>query len=299
MSLSLLLKTIKDGETSKAEAQEAVESRLWSLEDDHGVNLKKALQSGRLKLSKGREVRPKGRTFRPSDLTYPYCERAKVAQLAGLIDLYDKAPTPRLQVTFDLGHAIHDIFQTYFWDIGQLKGTYKCTKCDKLYHDLISPEACPSGIKSHTRSFLKYKEVVYKHPDYLISGRCDGIIVTPEGERLVDFKSIANKADSTSDRQFTFEDLKESGPPDSHLVQLMLYMWISGIHNGHMFYIAKNTSQTLSFAVKYDFSILEPHLNRITELIIMANKLRQGEKVDLPATCSKADCPCESILSNQ
>lgn len=263
--------------------------------EEEGFSLKKYLQSGRLKLSRARTPYPQGKTFRPSSLSYPYCRRSKVAQLAGKIELYDKPPAPKLQLIFDMGHAIHDIIQGYFWDMGVLKGSYKCLKCDKIYHDLVSPDACPSGIKSHERKHLKYKEVRMVDEEHRINGRCDGIILVDGVEHLMDIKSIQNRTEKTPDQYFCFEDL-EDGPKSDHVVQLQLYMWISGIPNGHLLYVAKNTHMIKTFNIPYDFSILEPHLKEIEELIALAERWEAGEKIKLPDPCSRADCSCQELV---
>lgn len=290
MSLADILTTYKDD-------KEVVQiAPLQFIEKDaDGISLKGVLQRGRLKLGRAKSPRPQGISFRPSGITYGFCERLKIGQLAGLVTIYDKPPAPRLQLVFDVGHAYHNIIQDYFWQIGILKGTYRCSKCEKSYDDLVSPTECPSGKVSHNRA-LKYREVQLKAPDYLISGRCDGILVIEDEEHIMDIKTIANRTMTTSERQVCFEDLDQ--PKADHVVQLNLYMWMAKIYKGHLFYVAKNDHKIKSFAVPFQRTVIEPHLFRIREMIIKADQLKDGTLKELPTPCGDDKCLCHTILIN-
>lgn len=290
MALADVLRTFQEEKVVVRENGKYVEK------DSGGVSLKGVLQRGRLKLAKDKYVRPQGVSFRPSGITFGYCRRLKVAQLAGLVQIHDKKATPKQQFVFDMGHAIHDILQGYFWDLGILKGSFKCTKCDKVFHGLTSPTQCPSGIQSHTRKFLQYREVIMRDEVHLINGRCDGILVIDDEEHLMDIKSIQNKTLKTVDKQFCFEDL-EDGPKEEHIIQLMLYMWMSGIHRGHLVYVGKNNHQIKTFAIPYNFLLIAPYLREIEYLMDAAKKLKAKEPVELPEPCGREDCLCHDILS--
>lgn len=265
--------------------------------DVDGISLKGVLQRGRLKLSKKGMPVPQGLTFSPSSITYNYCRRAKIGQLARVVDLYYDKPRPALQVTFDMGHAIHDIFQGYFWDLGILKGSFHCLKCDKTYDNLQAPQSCPSGKVTHTRKHLIYKEVKATNVQYLISGRCDGILDIEGENHVLDIKSIANRTPDMQDRGFCFEDLAKKGPKPEHVVQLTFYMWILQIPRGHLLYVSKNKQQIKSFAIPYNESIIEPYLSEIKEIISKAQTLKEGKKVELPKPCDDENCPCAQVPS--
>lgn len=290
MSLSDILKTFGDEHVIVKEEGKYVEK------DKYGVSLKGVLQRGRLKLRKTVRPRPQGVSFRPSGITYHYCRRLKIGQLGGFISIYDESPTPKTQLVFDMGHAIHDIIQGYFWDIGILRGDFQCIKCDKIYNDLVAPTECPSGKTTHTRKHLVYKEVIAKAPDYLINGRCDGILMIENEEHIFDIKSIANRALKTPDQYFCFEDL-EDGPKEAHIIQLTLYMWMLGIERGHLLYVSKNDHQIKTFAIPYDYMVIEPYITEISNLISTSKELAAGNRVDLPNPCGREDCPCDEILS--
>lgn len=290
MSLDFLLKSFTD-EDEKPKQTKA------KRKDE--VSLAGVLQRQRLRLGRTKSRRPASVSFSPSILTYNLCERAKIAQLAGLITLWSDVPTPKLQLKFDLGHAIHEVFQNYYWDCGMLEGDFRCIKCEKTFY-ARSPRECPFR-KSHERRHLEFREVVLKNEEYRISGRCDGYVWVEikkdvEEKHLQDIKSISNRLPGMPEQAFCFEDLDERGPKEDHIVQLMLYMWISEVHKGHLLYFGKATEQIKSFYVEFDYEVIRPYLEQIKRVIDQAEALKRGEKVQLPPPCSKKDCPCETII---
>lgn len=290
MAIVDILKTFNDEKVVVREGDKYVEK------DKEGISLKGVLQRGRLKLAREKKPYPQGRSFRPSGITYSFCRRLKVLQLAEVVEIYDDRPTPKLQLVFDMGHAIHDIIQGYFWDIGLLKGSYYCLACKTRHDVLLAPTACPSC--DAKRKYLKYEEINLEASEYLIKGRSDGILVIDGEEHIMDIKSIANRTLKTSEMQFCFEDLDTKGPKADHVVQLNLYMWMSGVYKGHLLYVAKNDHQIKSFAIPHDYSIIEPYLQEIKSLIAMAEKVKNNEKVALPPCCSDDKCICHTFTSN-
>lgn len=288
MTLAKILSTFEDEREIVHDGTSFIEKTK------EGVSLKGVLQRGRLKLQRERRHRWIRENFSPSMLTYNYCRRLKIGLLAGVIEPVSETVRPSEQIVLDMGSALHEVVQGYFWEIGLLKGTYKCLQCDKLYHDLIAPNTCPQG---HKKRSLRYKEIILRNEAYKISGRSDGIIVIDSEEHIMDIKTIQNRLITSQARQICFEDLDKLGPKSDHITQLMFYMWMSKIHNGHLLYIARNTGQIKSFAVPYDFAIIEPYLVEIVSLINTANDLKQGKPVELPVVCGREACPCDTVIS--
>lgn len=293
MSLGKLLETFKD-ESTIVKTEEGYQEKTLD-----GISLRGVLQRGRLKIVREKPPIRQGTSFSPSTITYSYCRRLKVGQMAGLVEIHYEKARPSLQITFDMGNALHELIQGYFWDIGILKGTYKCLKCDKRYHDVVSPLVCPSGKSTHTRKHLKYKEVYLRSttPDLPISGRCDGILVIDGGLHLMDIKSIKSRTLKSSEREFCFEDLDLQGPKRDHIVQLNLYLWMAGLEKGHLFYISKNDGKIKTFAIPYTPELLEPYFREIRYLVSTAKALKEGKKPELPEPCGRETCPCDEILS--
>lgn len=290
MSLDFLLKTFSEEKPQK--------KATGGRQKGEDPSLKGLLQRERLKWKKKQKPFEASQYFSPSNITYNLCARAKVAQLAGLHKIYYEVPAPKLKLTFDVGHAYHKIIQDYFWEAGILEGEYRCIKCDKGWWD-TSPTQCIHR-KSHTKRHLKYKEVPFKIPELLISGRADGIIhfdVNHQIEKhLIDIKTIANRGSFVNERQHAFEDLKEKGAKHDHIVQLNFYMYALNIHKGHLLYVSKNTSQTESFYFQYDPAIIEPYLEQIRSIIQWAEDIKSKKRKDLPPTCAKGSCNCEDII---
>lgn len=287
MSLSNLLNTFAD------EKEVVKEEGKLVAKDKELVSLKGVLQRGRLRLGREKSPYPKSLNFSPSSITYTYCRRAKIGQLAGLMVLQDPVPPPKLQLTFDLGHAIHDIFQGYFWDIGILEGDFECLSCGWKGYLSPGPTKCPACNKG--RRYLRYCEIQLRNEEYGIKGRSDGILTIDEERHIVDIKSIAGRTLKTSEMQTCFEDL--DGPKEDHVVQLTLYMWMAKLTMGHLLYMNKADGMIKSYAVPYDYKVIEPYLNEIRYLKETAAKLKSGERVELPTPCAQAACACENVPS--
>lgn len=289
MSLDFLLKSFSD-EDEKPKAKKKKDE----------VSLAGVLQRQRLRLNKKLKPRPQSHSFSPSTITYNLCPRAKIAQLAGKATLYNDIPTPKLRFRFDLGHAIHEIIQNYYWDCNMLEGTFSCERCGAKFW-ARSPLTCPECIDAK-RKQLKFEEIVLKDEKYRISGRCDGYVWVETGKNkeekhIQDIKSIQNRLPSMPEQAWCFEDLDERGPKPDHVAQLTLYMYISGVHHGHLLYVSTNSQQIKSFYVPYDEAVIQPYLNEISSIIDAAERWKSGEEIELPAPCSKKDCPCEEIVA--
>lgn len=295
MSISSLLKTLSED----AEVEITSDFKYTEKNKDN-FSLKGFLQRKRAKLLREGPDIKQGVTFSPSTVTFNYCRRMKVAQMAGKVDLYYEKSPPSKQTTFDMGNMIHDLIGEYFWSTGTLRGDYYCAKCDKIYYDELSPMACPSGIASHKKRHLQYREIKVEEAEHRLKGRVDAVLEIEEDQTyIVDYKSIANRTLKTPDMQFCFEDLDANGPKPEHVVQLNLYMFMSGIHEGQLLYFAKNDGKIKTFHIPYNKKVIDPYLKEIKYLINLSEKFKNGElkKDELPAVCSRKDCKCEEVTT--
>lgn len=292
MSLTQILKTFDD----EKEIVKVAPNKYKEVDKGEPC-LKGILQRARLKKTKEKAHIPRGVSFAPHAATFPFCKRAKVGQLAGFIQLYYEKQTPATQTGMDIGTSLHNQVQDYFWDVGLLKGTFECLKCDKKYDNVVSPNTCPSGKKTHTRKHLIFREVIASNPTYLLYGRSDGLLVI-EGEPVLEIKSLpVRPAKNANDFQFYFDYLDERGPKEDHIIQLQLYLFMLDKDAGHLFYICKNDGRIKTFYIRRDNSIIESFLNEITYLNELAVKLKAGEKVLLPECCGNDKCSCHLIIS--
>jgi CRISPR/Cas system-associated exonuclease Cas4 (RecB family) len=90
---------------------------------------------------------------------------------------------------------------------------------------------------------------------FVISGRVDDVIlVKAEGKTyLVEVKSTKSLA-------------YQKKPTDSHAMQLQLYMHATGITNGVVLYVEKNTLQAKEFDVPYDEAAAQAAIDRFRAL---------------------------------
>lgn len=97
--------------------------------------------------------------------------------------------------------------------------------------------------------------VKLKLKDYDISGRIDDVLVIKsEGKvYLVEVKSTS-----------LLKAVKS--PSKNHLMQIQFYMHASGIHNGMILYAERNSLQTRTFDVPYDYKIVKEALERFDVL---------------------------------
>jgi len=77
--------------------------------------------------------------------------------------------------------------------------------------------------------------------DFTISGRVDDLILVK-----ISGKSALVEVKSTKDISYAKE------PQSSHVTQLMFYMEATGVHNGIVLYVDKNTLKSKVFEIKFD-----------------------------------------------
>jgi len=77
--------------------------------------------------------------------------------------------------------------------------------------------------------------------DFVISGRVDDLILVK-----ISGKSALVEVKSTKDISYA------KSPQSSHVTQLMFYMEATGVHNGIVLYVDKNTLKSKVFEIKFD-----------------------------------------------
>ena len=124
----------------------------------------------------------------PSDLIKPeWCALAAYHALQGnYVETRDKT-TLRLQSIFDEGHYIHDKWQNYFRDMGNLFGDWRCKACKSIVVNSLPPKSCPSCERI---DFIEYNEVPLFSEKHRIRGHADGWIKGIGDDCLIEIKSI-------------------------------------------------------------------------------------------------------------
>ncbi|MCX8202596.1 MAG: PD-(D/E)XK nuclease family protein [Candidatus Micrarchaeota archaeon] len=130
----------------------------------------------------------------------------------------------------------------------------KVYEAGNLFHafivDVLKSEKNPEIKLLETELPLKYKI-----DDFEISGRIDDLIqLEHNGEKvLIEVKSTKS-----------LENLKE--PSESYVMQLQFYMHVTGIKNGAILYLEKNTLKSKAFFLEYDPSMAESIIERFKKL---------------------------------
>lgn len=174
-------------------------------------------------------------------------------------------PNLRLQNIFDEGHAIHNKWQTRFYEMGVLYGKFKCLACGQMTIG-TSPSKC-----EHCSGALVYREVSLVDPDLRIAGHTDGWIKGIGKDCLIEIKSIgsgtlrfeAPELLYDADGDVTKAWKKINRPFRSHLLQGQMYLELAHRMHGDdapseivFIYELKADQDYREFTVKADYEFV-------------------------------------------
>lgn len=246
----------------------------------------------------------------PSELVKKdFCPRAVYYRLMGW-EIPREEHSFQLEVVFEQGHGYHDKWQSWVWDIGRLRGRYRCLACmygdwSKPDIDLLwyatSPSACPSCGAS--RQHLQYGEVPIYLPKYRIGGKADGDLVLddePDMSKhpLLEIKSIGDgtvryeapkllskhtKTVSIQgvgdhepvekrwlDVQALWRDIRRPFP--THIKQGAVYCLAKERERMVYIYEYKPTGAVKEFEVTHDFEMIADELDACLDLVYAVKK---------------------------
>lgn len=202
--------------------------------------------------------------FHPSEwdgchrkIAYHYYEAKgyiKIAQSAIKVD-------PQLQRIFDNGHWMHDRWRTYIDLLGCGRGRWLC-KNFMVHHDkpqiygsdhrwgAFRPKKCGCGCTQ-----FEYLEIGFRDEETMWEGHVDVILdfskdrtKEPEEDELlvVDFKTM---------NPYEFDKLNK--PKKTHLTQMQIYLYLSGLPSGKFLYENKANQSVKEFLVSRDDHFIE------------------------------------------
>jgi hypothetical protein len=251
----------------------------------------------------------------PSELAKnDFCPRAIYYRLSGW-EIPKSEHGFQLEVIFQQGHGYHEKWQNWLWDVGMLRGRFRCLGCmhgDWTREEIdapwytTAPTACPECGAS--REHLQYGEVPIHLPKYRIHGHSDGDIDLGGDEAdnpLLEIKSIGTgtirfeaprliakhthkleidgEEKSWTDWDKIWRDIKR--PFKTHLRQGAIYCLAKGRSEMVYIYEYKPTGAMKEFRVKHDFSILDDLLDDVLDILYA---LEKGKVPDCP---NGDDCP--------
>lgn len=243
-----------------------------------------------------------------------WCERASYQRIKGG-EWPEEQFSFTLQSIFDEGHQIHDKWQTWLAETGQLWGDWQCLVCGVLVRykqreELDEIGGCLFGRVSH---IWKYQEVSLAHG--LIQGREDGAI----GDRLIEFKSVGLGTLRREAKELLAKSYKELAtggtiydleaiwkglrqPLISHVRQANMYMWLAQqmaeshpIEYAHyaqftkasIVYEFKPNQQSREYVIPLSMDIVQPMLDRV-------NVVQWALDAGIPPPCRYGGCTqCE------
>jgi hypothetical protein len=169
----------------------------------------------------------------------------RIERLRSLKDLTQPPPPNKVgnQLTFDVGHAVHDWLQNHYLPslTGEFTpwGYWKCPRCEHVTPKIVKRSACECG---STRP-PTYEEIeVVDHKNRLI-GHPDSLLGEDAPKVIGEIKTMG------TDR---WEKLK--GPTEDHRIQTHAYMSATGLKEVVFAYVDKG-KQSLYRMVEGEFEI--------------------------------------------
>lgn len=190
-------------------------------------------------------ISPEANPMRATGSFYPSglegCKRA-------LAYNYLRAPVnnvhiePRLAITFQLGHYIHERFQVMFERMAKRKEW----------------------------EFIPEMRIIRTLNPWFISGRCDGVFILPGGDReAIEIKSI-HKAG--------FDRLYDR-PIAEHQYQGNIYQALLHTPRMHYLYVCKDNSQTKVFTVPFDKALFADTTGKIERILLLLQDYRLPKRI--------------------
>ncbi len=191
---------------------------------------------------------------------------------------------PQLQRIFDVGHWMHDRWRSYLERLGCLRGRWLCQNFmshlqPKIYGlddrwGCFRPDKCDCG---STR--FEYKEVGFVDSETMWTGHVDAILDVGQLQNkkaeedliVIDLKSIN-----------PFEFNKLTAPKNTHMTQMQIYLYLSGLPIGKFLYENKGNQSVKEFLVPRDDSFIEIKKAEAIRLKYIVEHVNQDEKRVLP-----------------
>ena len=167
----------------------------------------------------------------------------------------------------EVGMCVRKVWYSYKFPKQLKTDVLKIFEMGDILHDFIVRVLRSGKIKDI--ELLKW-ELPFKlqMENFLISGRVDDVLLIKTNGKTV------------------LAEIKSSGmlravkkPQKHHVMQLQVYMHATGIHNGILLYLEKNTLQAKIFTIDFDENIVREALDRFKELheCLITNNIPSAE----------------------
>lgn len=207
-----------------------------------------------------------------------WCPRSSMYEILGYEKEVNKTYAFQTLNIFKTGHDIHDKWQGWLERSGVMKQT----------------------------------ELPIFNEEYHIKGHADGLIEDAFGEAILEIKSVGmgtirvehpSLYEEYEKKRISSDELwkKIRQPFSTHLRQINLYMYATGVHNGIVLYEWKNNQSCKEFEIKYQPAHIESILATAS---LVKQCLNDGTIIDRPVwaeqthkTCKQ--CPYKGICWRQ
>ncbi len=167
----------------------------------------------------------------------------------------------------EIGQCLRKLWYSYKYPLSVEPNLIKIFEVGNILHDFVV-KVLKSERNPHVE-LLKYEfPVQITMDDFVVKGRIDDLVLVKEDGKqlLVEVKSCRN-ADSITE------------PMDHHMTQLQFYMSATGVKDGLLLYVDKNTLQTSAFDVPFDENFNSEILERfkILHAFLVKNVLPAAE----------------------
>jgi len=234
----------------------------------------------------------------PSEMVDPnWCHRASYFHLLGEEPVSRNFSFKLLSV-FEEGHSIHDKWQTWFKEMGNLWGKWEFLESGELFWG--RPEDHPHKVEGVGLEGYKYREIPLDYPELRIAGHADGLLLDFGDPLMLEIKSIGagtlryEAAELFKENNYDFDKTwKQIDKPFmKHITQVQIYMKLAELlkleytpQEAVLIYESKATQDVKEFIVpKSDFSIA--HIFEAAEKIVDAVEAR------IPLECNIAKGGC-------
>jgi hypothetical protein len=215
-----------------------------------------------------------------------------------------------MEMVFERGHDAHGKWQTWFRDMGILKGSWVCRYCGLHWED-VSPHVCPRC--EHGADLIRYAEVPCENKEFLIAGSADGDVVRATDTTLIEIKTIgegtlrwdapaliekhsyrhtddAGKSHTGVDWYSLWNGIRRPFGP--HLRQGMIYCFCLGRPSIIYIYEPKFvTAYPKEFEIKFSRDLIE---DRLQQCVIIRNALERGHPPKRPMWAEKTCKTCKN-----
>lgn len=154
----------------------------------------------------------------------------------------------------EIGMCLRKIWYSYKAPKKTELDLVKIFEVGNLMHDFMA-EVLRSEKNPEVELLKSELPVKLDMKDFLISGRIDDLLLVKESgkEVLVEVKSTKSLAYTDS-------------PKEHNVIQLQLYMHMTGVHNGVLLYVQKDNLQAVSFDIPYSEKNANEALERFKQL---------------------------------